>query len=118
MIISIVLSYPGSKTDEVVSSLFVENLAMTVRRYSVASHIHTAPWSSEGAGAGARHGGVAVRGATVPSWGRLQQEVHINNSNISRSPSPDEGVAPAKGMITNRCSIQEYVNKNRCVDHI
>ncbi|XP_026154562.1 uncharacterized protein LOC113125379 [Mastacembelus armatus] len=75
-----------------------ENSVMTVRRYSVSSNL---------SGATMRDGRADRARQRDSAWGRLQEEIQHGNG-VFGNPARGE-----EGKVTNRHSLQEYVNKNR-----
>lgn len=72
---------------------------MTVRRYSTNCSL---------AGVSERERGPdRERRCTASGWRRLEQEIQLQNNICSSSTSGEEDLVPS------RCSLQEYVHKNR-----
>lgn len=76
-----------------------ETTIMTVRRYSANCSL---------AGVSERERGPErERRCTTSGWRRLEQEIQLQNNICSNSTSGEEDLVPS------RCSLQEYVHKNR-----
>lgn len=74
---------------------------MTVRRYST---------NCSRAGASERERGPErARRSTTSGWGRLQEEMHLQDSRYSACTPGEEA------LIGSRRSLQEYVHKTRFV---
>lgn len=74
---------------------------MTVRRYS-------ANCSPAGVSERERERGPdRDRRCTTSGWRRLEQEIHLQDNTYSNPTSGEEDLVPS------RCSLQEYMHKNR-----
>ncbi|KAM6987590.1 uncharacterized protein LKV04_010437 [Tautogolabrus adspersus] len=76
---------------------YKENTVMTVRRYSITSNL---------SGVTMKEGGSDRAARRDSGWERLQEDIHHHHGNSIFGNS-------ARGEVTNRHSLQEYVHKNR-----